>query len=146
MQADDVVAGLEHALFEDAQVEAWSVVGDQEGGHPWFVHPDAHAEAGHAWLADFEDCLPDLVAVADAYLVVGEAFDREGLAELPVGEVIASEQLFPVPVGLDLVHEDGAVIAAVRGAICLVIAVDVTSQFPTSRPSLTTQPARTPRP
>jgi hypothetical protein len=44
---------------------------------------------------------------------------------LPVGEVAASELALPVAVGLDLVDEDGAVLAAVGEPVGLIVAVDV---------------------
>ena len=78
-------------------------------------HADPDAVAGDARLRDFEDGGADLVAVADADLVVAESFDGEVLAELSVDEVVSSELAFPVAVGVDLVDEDGALLAAVPG-------------------------------
>ena len=87
--------------------------------------PDADPVARHARLGDLEQRLADPVAVADADLVVGEALDREVLAELAVGEVVAPELALPVAVGVDLVDEHRAVLAAVRAPVGLVVAVDV---------------------
>jgi hypothetical protein len=67
----------------------------------------------------------DLVAVADAHLVVAQTFDGEVLAELAVGEVASAELAFPIAIGVDLVDEDGALLAAVPGAIALTVALDV---------------------
>ena len=85
--------------------------------------PDA--VAGDAGLGDFEDGGADPVAVADADLVVAQSVDGEVLAELPVDEVASSELALPVAVGVDLVDEHGALLAAVPGEIALAVAVDV---------------------
>ena len=77
------------------------------------------------WLADFEERRADPVAVTDADVVVGEPFDGEVLTELPVGEVVAAEELLPVAVGLDLVDEHRPVDAAVSSEVALAVAVDV---------------------
>ena len=71
-----MIARLHRPLFEDAQVEAGAMVGDEQRGHGRLVHPDPDAIAGHAWLGDLEQRRADAEAVADADLVVGEAFDR----------------------------------------------------------------------
>ena len=67
----------------------------------------------------------DSVAVADADLVVTEAFDSEVLAELPVDEIVASELAFPVPIRVDLVDEHCTLLAAVPTEIALTVALDV---------------------
>ena len=67
----------------------------------------------------------DPVAVADADLVVAEPLDREVLAELSVDEVVSSELALPVAVRVDLVDEDGALLAAVPREVALAVAVDV---------------------
>ena len=94
--------------------------------------PDA--VAGDARLGDLEDGGADPVAVADADLVVAEALDGEVLAELPVDEVAAAELALPVPVGLDLVDEHGALLAAVPGQVALAVAVDVEPAAPGDGP------------
>ena len=90
--------------------------------------------ARDAWLGDLEHGVADPVAVADADLVVGEALDGEVLAELPVHEVVAAELALPVAVGVELVDEDGALLAAVAGEIALAVAVDVQPAHP-ARPA-----------
>ncbi|HZT15740.1 MAG TPA: hypothetical protein VFA19_07295 [Gaiellaceae bacterium] len=42
-------------------------------------------------------------------------------------EVVSPELVLPVAVGLDLVDEDGALLAAVSGEVALSVAVDVES-------------------
>jgi hypothetical protein len=44
---------------------------------------------------------------------------------LSEGEVAAAELALPVSIGIDLVDEDGPVLAAVSGEISLCVAVDV---------------------
>ena len=75
-ELDDLVSGLHLALFEHAEVEAGAAVGDEQGGNARVVHADPDAVAGDAGLRDFEDGGADLVAVADADLVVAQSFDR----------------------------------------------------------------------
>jgi hypothetical protein len=93
------------------------VVGDQQRGYPRVVHPDAHPVAGHPRLGDLEQRRADLVPVADAHLVIGQAADGEVLPELPVAEVAAAELALPVLVGPDLVDEHRPVLAAVPGQV-----------------------------
>jgi hypothetical protein len=89
------------------------------------MHPDADAVARHPRLGDLEERAADAVAVADADLVVLQPLDREVLAELPIAEVVAAELALPIPVGAQLIDEDRAMLAAVRQAVGLVVAVDV---------------------
>ena len=124
-ELDDLVSGLHLALLEHAEVEAGAAVGDEQGGNARVVHADPDAVAGDARLGDLEDGGADPVAVADADLVVAQSLDGEVLAELPVDEVVSSELAFPVPVGVDLVDEHGALLAAVPAEIALTVAVDV---------------------
>jgi hypothetical protein len=72
----DRVAGLDLALFEDAQVETRPPVPGQQRGHARFVEPNAHLEAGHPGPGDLEERRADREAVAEADLAVGRALDR----------------------------------------------------------------------
>ena len=121
----DRVARLDLALLDDPEVEAGAMVRDQQRRHLRLVHPEAEPVAGDPRLADLEQRRADAVAVPDADLVVGQAFDREVLAELAVREVVAFEELRPVAVGFDLVDVHGAVDAAVPLQVALPVAVDV---------------------
>jgi hypothetical protein len=69
--------------------------------------------------------LPDPVLVADANLGVGQPVDREILAKLPVNEIIAAKLSLPISVGLDLINEDRAMLAAMALQIALAVPVDV---------------------
>src|SRR3954447_874007 len=127
---DDLVSRLDLALLEHAEVEAGTAVRDEQGGNARVVHPQADAVARDAWLGHLEDGAADPEAVADADLVVAEALDGEVLAELPVDEVVASELALPVTVGVELVDEHGAHLAAVPGEITLPVALDVEPAHP----------------
>ena len=124
-ELDDVVASVHLALFEHAEVEAGAVVGDEQGGDPRVVHADPDPVAGDPGLRYLEGGGADLVAVADADLVIAKPFDGEVLAELSVDEVVSAELAFPVPIGVDLVDEHGALLAAVSRPIALTVALDV---------------------
>ena len=124
-EPDDLVSRLDVAFLEHAEVEARAMVGDEEGGDPGVVHPDADAVARDPWLRDLEDGRADPIAVADADVVVAQPLDGEVLAELAVDEVFPAELAFPVAVRIDLVDEDGALLAAVSCEISLTVAVDV---------------------
>ena len=64
-------------------------------------------------------------SVADVDLIVRQALDGEVFAELSIRESGASELRLPVAVRLDLVHENRAMLAAMRGQIALRVAGDV---------------------
>ena len=71
---------------------------------PPFVIRDP--EASDPRLGALELRFADAVAVTDAHLLAGQSVDGEVLAEVPVGEIVASEIFLPVPVRLDLVDEN----------------------------------------
>ena len=121
----DLVAGLDLALLEDAQIKARPAVRHEKRCHPRLVHADADAVAGDARLRHLEDRAPDPVPIPDAHLAVGQALDREVLAELPVGEPAPPELFLPVAIGSDLIDENGPMLAAVACEVPLAVAVDV---------------------
>ena len=129
-ELDDLVPGLHIAFFEHPEVEAGAAMGDEQSGNARVVHPDPDAVAGDTGLRHLEDGRADPEAVADAHAVVGQSLDREVLAELPVHEVVSSELALPVPVRLDLVDEDRALLASVAAEIALAVAVDVELAHP----------------
>jgi hypothetical protein len=61
---------LHLALVEHAEAEAWAVVGDKQRRNPRIIHPDPDAIAGDARLRYLQDRAADLVAIANAHLVV----------------------------------------------------------------------------
>src|SRR6266545_1665481 len=123
--ADDLVALLHLAFGDDPEVETGPVVGDHQRRHLGLAKPHADPETGDPRLGDLELGLADPVPVTDVHLVVGQAVDREVLAELPVLEVVAAKVLSPVLIGLALVDKHGALFPAVAAQIALPIAVDI---------------------
>ncbi|SRR5581483_363774 len=83
----DFVSGAHRPFLEDAEVEARPAAGSQQCGHPRVVHPNADPITGNTRLSDLEQRAADLIAVADAYAIIGQSFDREVLAELSVDKV-----------------------------------------------------------
>jgi hypothetical protein len=86
---DDVLAGLHRTLGDNPATEAGSAVGNQQGGHSRLIHPDPDPVARDPRLGDLEDRLADLVTVADAHFVVGQALDGEILTEMTGHQVVA---------------------------------------------------------
>src|SRR5262245_5997630 len=81
------VASAYFAFLRDAEVKPRMSAGCQQRRHPWFVHPDTNAIAGHARLSDLKQRTADLVTIADANGVIRQSFDRKIFAELSVDEV-----------------------------------------------------------
>ena len=121
----DLVAGSDFALFEHAKIKARPVMRHDERRHLRFVHPDTEPVAGDARLRHLEQRASNPIVVADAHLCVGQAIDREILAELTIGEVGAAKLSLPIAVRIDLINKDRAMLAAVPLQIALTIAVDV---------------------
>jgi hypothetical protein len=93
--------------------------------HLGLIHAYANSIAGNAWLADFEQGSSDLIAVAYAHFAVGQAFDSQVLAELPIAGKFSPEVALPVAIRIDLIHHHGAVFAAMACKVPLAIAVDI---------------------
>ncbi len=72
--------------------------------------------------------------VTNADLIVRQSVHREVLAELSKREVLSPELPFPIAIGIDLVDENGPVLATVTLQICLAIAVDVQLPYLTATP------------
>src|SRR6476659_11012389 len=97
----------------------------QQGSHARLVHSDSNPVAGHPGLRHFEQRAANPITVANADLVVRQSLDREVLAELAEHEVPSAEFPFPIAIGINLVDENGAVLASMTVQISLAIAVDV---------------------
>jgi hypothetical protein len=95
---DDVVPSLDLALLENAEVEARTMVRDEECGDLRVVHPNPHAVARDPRLGDLEDGRADLVPVTDTHLAIRESIDGEVLTELPIDKVVSGELTLSVPV------------------------------------------------
>ena len=100
-------------------------MGDEQGRELGLAHPQADPEAGDPRLGDLELRRPDPVAVADADLLVAQVVDGEVVPELAVLEPVPAEELLPVAVGVELVDEHGALLAAVARQVALSVTVDV---------------------
>src|SRR5262249_23494730 len=92
--------------------------------------PNADAIAGDTRLRHLEHRAADPVAIADAHGIIGQPFDGEVLAELPVDEARAFQPLLPVGIRLDLVDVDRALLPAVAAQVTLTISVDIQSTHP----------------
>src|SRR5215475_4266555 len=125
----DLIAGHYFAFLQHTEIEARSTARDEQRGHLRLIHTDAHPVTGDARLSHLEQSAADPVPVADAHLFVRQAIDGEVLPELPVGEVVSTQFVLPIAIGVDLINEDGPVLAAVTGQIPLSIAVDVESAY-----------------
>src|SRR5262249_4157346 len=121
----DLVPGRDFAGFQHTEVEPGPVMLDQQGGHARLVHSDANPVAGHARLRHFEQRAANPITIANTDLVVRQSVYRKVLAELSKREVLAPELPFPIAVGIDLIDEDGPVLAAVTLQISLAVAIDV---------------------
>ena len=122
---NDLIAGLDVAFLDHTKIEAGPAVLDQQRGHVRLLHANAEPVAGDARLRHLEQGGADPVTIADADLGVGEALDREILAELTGNEVRSTEMLLPVAIGLVLIDEHGPLLAAMTRGITLAVAIDV---------------------
>ena len=122
---DDGVAGLELSFVQHPHVEARPTVRHEQRRQTRLAHADAEPVARHARLRHLEEGIADAVPVPHAHLVVGQAVDREVLAEVAGGEIGTAELFTPVPVRVQLVHQDGAMLAAVALQVALAVTVDV---------------------
>ena len=83
-------------------------------------------------MSDLEHCAADLKAVADANGIVGQSFDREVLAELPMDEIGPLQLLLPVAIRFDLVDEGGSLLAPVAGKVALTVSIQIQPADPTA--------------
>jgi hypothetical protein len=126
----DFVAGADLPFPQDAEIEPRPSARRQQRRHPRLIGPDADAIAGNARLRDLEKGAPDLKAIADANLVVGQSFNREVLAKLPLNEVGPLQLLRPVAIRFDLVDKDRSLLAAMAAEIGLTVSVEIKPAYP----------------
>src|SRR5580693_8860129 len=88
---DDVLSGFDLSFCDDPEIEPGAVVGYQQGGHLRLSQPQADPVAGDARLGNFEDGLPDPVAIPDADLIVRQTLNREILAKMAGAQVVAMQ-------------------------------------------------------
>jgi hypothetical protein len=98
---------------------------NEQSRHLRVVHSDSQAVAGDPGLSHLKDSIADPVSIPDANLIVGKTFDGEILSKLSVLEVISAKLALPIPVGLDLINHNGAVLTAVASEIGLAIALQI---------------------
>src|SRR5580700_10420896 len=101
------------------------MMGDKQSRHARLIHANADSKAGYARLTHFKQSATNAVLVTDAHLAISQPLNREVFAELPETEIVATQELFPVVVGIQLVDEDGALLSTVAGKVALRVAIDV---------------------
>ncbi len=131
----DLVAGPHLALGQHPEVEAGPVASHQQRRDLRVVQPDTDPVAGDPRLGHLEDRVPDPVPVPDAHLVVRQAFHGEVLAELPEHEVVPAELALPVPVRVELVDQDGSLLATVPVEVALPVPVEPSAATPDAAPA-----------
>jgi ABC transporter transmembrane region len=122
---DDLLPCLDLAFGEYAAIKAWSSVRHEQSRHARLADTHSDAIAGDSRLGDLEYGLADLVAIADAHLVIGQPVDREVLPEGARLQVVALQFRRPVVVGRQLVHQHRTVFSSVAAEVTLAVAVDV---------------------
>src|SRR3954468_10247633 len=128
----DLVARAHVTFAKNAEVKSRPSAGRQQRWHPSLVHPNADPIAGHAGLCDLNEGAADLITIADAHRIVRQPVDREVFAELSVDEVVSVQLLLPVAVRLELIDEDGALLAPMPGDVALAISVNIEPPHPTA--------------
>ena len=114
-------------FLQHAEIEARSAVLDHQRGHFRLVHTDAQPVTGDARLRHLEQGAADPVAVSNAHLRVRQAIDGKILSELPIDEVVSSQLVLPIPIGIHLIDKYGPAFAAVAGQVPLSVAIYVES-------------------
>jgi hypothetical protein len=121
----NVVTRTNFSLLQHAEVESWSVMFDEQGCHPRFIHANANAVARYAWLCHFKYRITNAVAIANADLVIRKSLNSEVLSELAEDKIVAAQKALPVMVRIHLVDEYGAVFPSVTRQIRLRIALNI---------------------
>jgi hypothetical protein len=83
-------------------------------------------------LSDLEKCVANLITIANAHSIVGQAFDREVLAELSMDEVGPLQLRLPIAIRFDLINEDGALLTPVSGKVALAVSLQIQAPNPTA--------------
>jgi hypothetical protein len=122
---DDLVTGLHFPFFQHAAIETGPAMLHQQRRHFRIIHADAHPVTSDARLRYLEQGFTDPITISDTDIGVGHAIDREVLAELTIVEIVASQLLLPVSIGLDLIDEHCAMLATMSREIGLTVAVEV---------------------
>src|SRR6266513_2970797 len=83
----NVVACPNFSFLQHAKVESWSVMRNQQGCHPRFIHANADAVARYARLCHFKYRVTNAVEVANADLVIKKSLDGEIFSELAESKI-----------------------------------------------------------
>src|SRR5262249_14311117 len=94
----DLIACTNFSFPQQAKVEPWPVMCDEQSRHARLIHTDADAVASHTWLCHFEFGFTNAVSITNTHLVIGKSVNREVLSELTENKVIASQKTLPVTV------------------------------------------------
>ena len=121
----DLVAGLDFSFLQHTEIEAGPSVLDHQRGHFRLVHADAQPVTGDTRLRHLEQGAADPVTVSDAHLCIWQAIDGEILSELPIDEVVSSQLVLPIPIGIHLIDKYRPAFAAMTGQVPLSVAVYV---------------------
>jgi hypothetical protein len=128
------IARPNFSFLQHAKVEPWSVMRNEQGCHPRFIHANADAVARHAWLRYFKFSTTDAVSIADAHLVIRKSLDGEVFTELTESEIVTAKEVFPVMVRVHLIDEYGAVLPSVARQVGLRITLNI--EFAHHSPSI----------
>ena len=121
----NIVACSNFSFLQHAKVESWSVMFNDQGWHARFVHANAEAVASYSRLGHFKYGVTNAVAIADADFVIEKSLNGEVFSELAEDEVLTSEKVFPVVIGIHLINKNGALLPAMTGEIALAVADNV---------------------
>src|SRR5262245_19612412 len=121
----DVVSGTHFAWLQDAEVESWASAGREQCWHAGLIHANAEAIASNTRLSHLEQCAADPISITDTHRTVGQSFNGEVLAELPIDEVGPFQLLLPVPIRFQLVDVDRALLTSVARKIALAVSLQI---------------------
>ena len=125
----DLVAGLDFPFVQHPEIEARSTVLDHQCGHFRLVEANAQPVTGDTRLRHLEQGAADPVTVSDTHLSIRQAIDGEIFSELPMDEVVSSQLVLPIPIGIHLIDKYGPAFAAVTGQVPLSVAFYVESAY-----------------
>src|SRR5215813_3687489 len=85
----NLIASSNFASFKHTEVESWSVMLHQQGGHARLVHSDSNPVARHSGLRHFEQGAANPITITNADLIVRQSLYCKVLAELSKHEVLS---------------------------------------------------------
>src|SRR5580704_10980267 len=121
----DLVACPNCSFLQHAKVKSRPAMFNDQSCHARFLHANAEAVAGNARLRDFQYRVTNAVAIADADLVIRKPLDGEIFSKLAEDEILTSEEILPVVIGIHLIDKNGALLSAMTGQIALAVANNI---------------------